>query len=45
MYMITKKDTQKHSRLRRYRRLNMSHFLLLGAVGGGGGGGGVRTVP
>ena len=32
-----KNDTQKHSRLRRYGRLNTSHFLLLGAEGGGGG--------
>ena len=32
-----KKDTQKRSRLRRYGRLNTSHFLLLGAEGGGGG--------
>ena len=31
-----KNVTQKHSRLRRYGHLNMSHFLLLGAEGGGG---------
>ena len=30
-----KNVTQKHSRLRRYGHLNMSHFLLLGAEGGG----------
>ena len=29
-----KKDTQKHSRLRKRGRLNTSHFLLLGAEGG-----------
>ena len=32
--MLMKKDTQKHSRLRRCGRLNTSHFLLLGAEGG-----------
>ena len=32
-----KKDTQKRLRLRRYGRLNTSHFLLLGEEGGGGG--------
>ena len=31
------KVTQNHSRLHRYRHLNMSHFLIVGGQRGGGG--------